>query len=188
MSVRAFIAIEASGGVASRAASLIERLRAAEAKVNWVAPENMHWTVKFLGDVELTQTAAICQRMAAVAETKAPIPVEVAGVGAFPNRERPRTVWLGTAGDVSAFAALASAIETALEPLGFSLERRGFKPHLTLGRVRSARNMDALSQLLTRHSDFEAGSMHAEELVLFSSRLERGGPVYEPLGRAELSG
>ena len=125
--VRSFVAIESSGGVASRAAALIEKLRAADAKVSWVAAENMHWTLKFLGDVDLTATAEICRELQEAVAGLPAFEVQVAGLGAFPNMERPRTIWLGVSVGEELMAELAETIDRRLATL-VQAGRRRFRP------------------------------------------------------------
>ena len=186
--VRTFIAVESSGAVASRAAALIERLRAADAKVTWVAPENMHWTLKFLGDIDLTQTADICRAVGEAAAPVAPFDVEVQGVGAFPNLARPRAVWLGVGKGREQLISLAAAIDARLAAIGFKPEGRRFSPHLTIGRVRGEKNLPELADQLEQRADYPAGMMEVDEVVVFASYLERGGPIHEPLGHLPLRG
>jgi 2'-5' RNA ligase len=184
--LRAFIAIETPEGVRSRVTRLIERLRAADAAVKWVEPKNLHWTLKFLGDVEMAETPEICRRMAEVAARFEPIEVAVGGLGAFPDLKRPRTVWVGASEGQEALAALNEALEESLAEMGFNRERRRFSAHLTIGRVRSSKNVDQLTELIEKSADFTAGGTVADEIVLVSSQLERGGPLYDIMGRAEL--
>ena len=186
--VRAFVALESSGGVASKAAALIERLRAVDAKVNWVNPETMHWTLKFLGDVNLTATAAICQELQSVVAEMPPFDVHVSGLGAFPHTDRPRTIWLGVDKGEEQMERLVDAIDERLAGLGYKPEGRRFKTHLTIGRVRSSKNLAALGKALEKHADFVAGPMEVDELTLYSSYHERQGPRFEALCRAELGG
>jgi len=186
--VRAFVAIESSGGVASRAAALMDKLRAASANVTWVSPDNMHWTLKFLGDVNLTATAEICRVLnEAVSELPA-FDVQVSGLGAFPNIERPRTIWLGVSEGEEVMAELADSIDRRLAALGYKPEGRRFKPHLTLGRVRGTKNIEALSALLQDKAEFQGGPMEIDEVSLYTSYLERQGPRYDVLCRAVLKG
>jgi RNA 2',3'-cyclic 3'-phosphodiesterase len=186
--VRAFVAIESSGGVASRAAALITKLRAADAKVTWVAADNMHWTLKFLGDVNLTATAEICSVLQEAVTGLPAFDVQVVGLNAFPNNDRPRTIWLGVTEGEEIMAELAETIDRRLAALGYKPEGRRFRPHLTLGRVRGVQNIEVLSELLKAHADYVAGPMEIDEVSLYTSYLERQGPRYEALCRAVLNG
>jgi 2'-5' RNA ligase len=187
-SVRTFIAVELADTVRRRAAQLAERLAQANTKVKWVAPENMHLTLKFLGDVPVEKTAAVCQ---AVAEAVREIPAfaaESAGAGAFPSPGRPSTIWLGIGEGTEQLIRLHTAVDRALRPLGFPREGRKYSPHLTIGRVRGGgRGTRELADLLRQNADFEAGPSHISQVITFSSDLTPKGPVYTALGRAPLA-
>ncbi len=188
-SVRTFIAVEIPVEVKDRAGQLIDRLRMAPAKVKWVAPAAMHWTLKFLGDVPLVETPAICQAVVRAAEPFAPFDVEAKGAGAFPDAHRPRTIWIGMGRGAAEMIALHDAIERELSPLGYREENRRFRPHLTIGRVRqSPSGIDELGRLITKNAEFSSGLSTVYEVVVFSSQLGPDGPTHEPLGHAELKG
>ncbi|MBN2217951.1 MAG: RNA 2',3'-cyclic phosphodiesterase [Pirellulales bacterium] len=187
--IRAFIAVEAGNEVRRAAGELIERLRTAGADVKWVAPENLHLTLKFLGDVALTDTARICEAMEKAAREVEPFGLEMAGAGAFPSVGRPRTIWLGASGDDRPILALVEGVEKRLQKLGFRREGRRFQAHLTLGRLRRpGPEVQRLGELLKAEANRAAGTTAVREIVLFSSQLTPDGPLYAPLGRAQLGG
>jgi len=186
--VRVFVAVEVSTEVRASAGDLIGRLSLAAADVKWVAPENMHLTLKFLGDVHLRETARICDAVAKATENVDPFVLEIGGVGAFPNVARPRTIWLGGGDGEEELVRLQHEIEKQLGKLGFRPEGRRFATHLTIGRVRRGGETAAkLGEIITNEDNFQAGKMPIAEVVVFSSRLEPTGPIYEPLGRAPLA-
>lgn len=187
--IRAFIAVEAGNEVRRAAGELIERLRTAGADVKWVAPENLHLTLKFLGDVALTETARICEAMEKTAREIEPFELEMAGAGAFPSVGRPRTIWLGSSGDDRPMLALVEGVEKRLQKLGYRREGRRFQAHLTLGRLRRpGPEVHRLGELLKAEANRAVGTTAVREIVLFSSQLTSAGPVYAPLGRAQLGG
>lgn len=186
--VRTFIAVEASEGVRSRAVALIERLRVSEAKVGWVKPENMHWTLKFLGDVDMNRTAEICTRVAKAVAESPPFEVDVQGAGAFPNTARPRTIWLGVSRGHGEMTALHQKTDEALSQMRFAREGRRYTPHLTIGRVRGPENITELGRLIEKRAGHQGGTTFVDEVVIFASYLHREGAVHEVLGRAPLGG
>jgi RNA 2',3'-cyclic 3'-phosphodiesterase len=186
--VRTFIAVEIPAEVKSRAEQLIARLRVAPAKVKWVAPKHMHWTLKFLGDVDIREVPKICQAVQRAVSPLAPFDIEARGAGAFPGVERPRTIWVGVGEGSEAMVQLHDAIERELVPLGYRKENRRFRPHLTIGRVRQSPEVDELATLIEHNADFESGLSTVYEVVVFASELGRDGPTYEMLGHAELRG
>ncbi len=187
--LRTFIAIAASDEVRRRCANLIRRLDTPETAARWTQPQNLHHTLKFIGDTQDRQLADVCRAMARAAKTIEPFVLESAGVGAFPRLTSPRIVWVGAEAGAGTVTALHAALDQELYEVGFGLEARRFQPHLTLGRIRKGETSQAhLVQLLQQHAEFHAGHATVDEIILFSSRLEKDGPIYEALGRAPLGG
>ena len=187
--LRTFVAVEIPSEVKDRATQLIDRLQAAPAKVRWVAPRHMHWTLKFLGDVDMLEMPAVCQAVARAVESLVPFDVEARGAGAFPDVKRPRTLWVGMGTGSEQMIERHDAIEHELAKLGYRAENRRFRPHLTIGRVRnSPEGIEELGRLVQKHAAFESGLSTVYEVVVFSSELGPDGPTQEPLSHAELKG
>jgi len=187
--MRTFIAVEIGQDVRGKAAALIQRLAATEAKVKWVEPENLHFTMKFLGEIDPREIPAVCDSLSKSVTGLVSFEIEALGAGAFPTPERPRTLWLGVGEGSEQMVALHGAIENGLAELGFRTEGRRFRPHLTLGRVRnSPLGIRELGDLVQANAGFPAGRTIVDAVVLFSSELDRRGAHYEPLGHAELKG
>jgi RNA 2',3'-cyclic 3'-phosphodiesterase len=187
--IRTFIAVAIAPDVKQRAAELIQRLRASRADVKWVEPPNMHLTLKFLGDVLAANTAAVCAAVTEVAQGFAPLSLSFRGAGAFPDANRPRTVWLGLERGAQELSELALTLEEMLADLGYPKEDRSFHPHLTLGRVRNAGPaLKELTHFIRENAEFDAGVTEVREVIVFASHLDRAGPTYEALGRAPLGG
>jgi len=187
--VRAFIAIEVPAEVQEHAGRLIQRLRVSNAKVKWVPQEQLHWTLKFLGEIDLNEVPEICAAMSAAVGELAPFDVEALGAGAFPDVRSPRTVWIGMGRGSEETIDLHGAIERSLAKLGYRTEGRRFRPHLTIGRVRnSPLGIPELGKLIEQNAQFEGGLSSVFEVTVFSSELGREGPTYTPLAHVELSG
>jgi 2'-5' RNA ligase len=186
---RTFVAVEVSEGVRAQAVELISRLRrASDAKISWVAPANMHMTLKFLGDQSDEDVAAICQAVQEGAASVEPFEFYCRGAGAFPDIQRPRTLWLGVSEGLEGFRTLHAAIDAALAKRRFPKDRQQFRPHLTIGRVRSGGpQLQALSEVLGACEDFDAGPTTVDEVTVFSSELTPAGPQYEVLAQAPLA-
>jgi len=146
----------------------------------------LHWTLQFLGDVEQDDTLEVCWAVAEAAGAIEPFEITAGGVGAFPSVQRPRTLWLGVADGEQAMVDLHDAVAAALQTLGYQDEARRFHPHVTIGRVRDSRGADALAARLADHASFDAGTMLVDQVVVFSSELQPGGPIHTPLARAAL--
>jgi 2'-5' RNA ligase len=187
--VRTFIAVEMSPRVITRAGDLIDKLRVAAAEINWVRPQQMHLTLKFLGDVPDTETPDICRVVAEVAAGFEPFEITCRGAGVFPNLREPRTLWIGIEDGADELKRLQAEIDDALKAkLGYAKEQRGFHPHLTIGRVK--RELPGahgqLAELVEKNAHFDADLAIIDEVVTFASFLGRGGPKHEPLDHAEL--
>ena len=180
-----FLAIWADE-VAGEVGQLQDRLNGAAADISWTALEQLHVTVKFLGDTTLLQAAKICRVMQRIAENYESTELEIRGVGAFPRLQRPRTLWTGIGQGADWLEDLHADVDDELAELRFQPDSR-FTPHVTVARVRSGRNVQDLIPLLEAEADTQFGNVGASELALVSSRLEPDGPVYEVVGRAAFS-
>ena len=179
---RTFIAVELSSTVRQRATDLIQRLQASESRVNWVAPENMHITLKFLGDQTDSEMVTICRTVQEAVQQLPPFEFCCHGAGAFPSCQRPRTLWIGVQLGADQLQQLQRHVEEALSKLGYPRENREFHPHLTIGRVRSGGPaVEILGQLVQKAESFQVGTVHTDEVVIYGSFLQRGGPRYEVL-------
>ena len=184
---RTFIAIEAVDEVHARAVQAIDLLRPVEDDVKWVAPDNLHWTIQFLGEITDEVMAKVCLLTCRIAAHHEPFSLTATGIGAFPKPERPRTLWLGAGEGSEALCSLQDELEESLCDLGFRPEHRRYVPHLTLGRVgRHAHTSAALADELQGLSDYEGGTMGVDEVTVYASELKSGGPVYHVLARVPL--
>jgi 2'-5' RNA ligase len=186
--VRLFVAVELPEPLKEAVGALQAPLRRFNAAVSWTRPAGLHGTLKFLGEVDPPRRAGIEAALAAV-EAHAPFELRLRGLGAFPGWSAPRVLWLGIEPAAPPFAALHRTVEDALAPLGFPRETRPFHPHLTLGRVRDRRGLDALAaHLRDRAAATDLGAFAVREAVLFQSVFRPEGAVYTALRRCPLRG
>jgi 2'-5' RNA ligase len=181
--VRAFIAVDLPDSLKREAGDLVASLKRAGADVKWTPPGNLHLTLKFLGDIMPAQTALIRERLASVAARQRSFAVHFAGLGGFPDLEHPRVIWAGVDEGERELADLAADLEAEMGALGFAKEARGFSAHLTLGRVKSGRNLGALAQEMKRISYRSSEKPQIAHLTLYKSLLSREGSVYEPVAK-----
>lgn len=184
--LRTFVAVEISKPIRAQAAELIAALDGTAADVKWVETHNLHLTLKFLGDVHQREVAEVCRAVQQATGELAAFELEVLGAGAFPNLDRPRTVWLGAGMGAEEMVILHDRIEAELAELGYREEHRRFQPHLTIGRVRGGMGIIELGELVKQHADFPAGMMKVEKVTVFSSKPTSAGPIYESIGTARL--
>lgn len=150
-----------------------------------VAADNLHLTLKFLGDTPESQIAEIGEVVSRVATQAASFDIRLVGLGAFPNAQRPDVIWAGIESNET-LRTLAAALESNLEPLGFRRESREFHPHLTLARVK-AKPPPSLFQLLADHPATDFGTVHIASVEFLQSELQRGGPKYTVVASAKLN-
>ena len=188
-SLRCFVAVELDDPARRDVGGVIERLRATGADVKWVAPGNLHLTLKFLGAVPAGDVPKVVEALhSALGDGGPPAPFafRLSGVGAFPSAASPRVVWVGVTQGQEPLVALAARVEAALEPLGFPRESRPFSPHLTVGRCRSPKNGATLGESIVSLRAYEGPPVAVGRVVLFSSDLRPTGPVYTPLATFSL--
>ncbi len=182
MSVRLFVAVNLSAEIRQRLAAAQEHLRRARSDVSWVRVDNLHLTLKFLGETAEERLSPIRQALAAIGREHAAFRFEVAGIGSFGGRV-PRVVWVGVKEGAEPLTALAGHVEAALADLGFPRERRGFTAHLTLGRVRSPKNVEGLAAGIREIQEEHFGTAPVEAFELIQSELRPSGSVYTVLER-----
>lgn len=165
---------------------LQDKLRTSGADVAWTRPEGVHLTLKFLGEVDAATVDSLGAALDDVVKGSRPFTLEVRGTGVFPTPKAPRVVWLGLQGGVEALAALYEKVEAVCEGLGFKREGRPFKPHVTLGRVKSLRGRESLMKALAGFEKVELGTIKADAVSVMKSELRPSGAVYTEMKRIGL--
>jgi 2'-5' RNA ligase len=189
--VRLFVAVEVGEAVRAAAAGLIVALRARidrveGAKLSWVAPERMHLTVRFIGEMDDDHAARLASVLAPPLPV-APFQIVWNGVGAFPNVRRPRVIVCDIGRGQDGMAELEQEVSARLESAGVPREARPYTPHLTLARVRESRRLAGASAFegADRHT---LGTTAVDAITLFQSQLSSRGPTYVALQRTSLVG
>lgn len=187
MNLRLFIAIDMPERVREDITELSNLLMKYDTDVKWVAPHNIHLTVKFLGSTPEAMIDTIRESLVAAVSECEPFHLAIKGTGAFPTEKHPRVIWVGVA-DSDALRSLRDRIEKSMAVLGFPKEEKDFHPHLTLGRVRSQRGMIALLKQLSIYREANFGEFVVDTVNLMQSELKPKGAEYRclhavPLGR-----
>jgi 2'-5' RNA ligase len=178
--IRAFIAVDLDPQVIERIGAAILELKPRLPGVRWIPPTNFHLTLKFLAAIREEQVDAIHAALAAQLQPFSRCAINAKGLGVFPDSRRPRILWVGV--ESAKLALLAAQIETALTPLGFAPEARGFKAHLTIGRWREpGRISRELVAVLERWRGVEFGQSQIDTVNLFQSVLKPEGAEYRRL-------
>ncbi len=180
--IRTFIAIEIPEGVRQKIAELQAELRSLGGRVSWVKTENIHLTLKFLGDTDASMINDIASQLQRSVAAMAPFEVTVNGVGTFPNVKRPRVIWVGASSKpADQLKLLAARIDAETSRFGFQKEDRPFSGHLTLGRVKDPRGIEPILDRLRAHENFYADGFIAKEFVIMKSELHPAGSIYTVL-------
>ncbi|MGH7381658.1 MAG: RNA 2',3'-cyclic phosphodiesterase [Candidatus Methylomirabilales bacterium] len=184
--MRLFIAINVDPALRAPLAAVQAKLKTTAAPVSWVKPANLHFTLKFLGEVPEARLPALQETFrSSVAGIR--FILSLAGLGVFPPRGRPRVVWVGVEQGVDEMRTLQGRIDEILLPLGFAREARLFQPHLTLGRVRDVGRLDALLTVLQGTEIGQVGQMDVRCVDLMRSELHPAGAVYTRVESVPLS-
>jgi len=184
--IRSFIAIEIPREIKNKIAEIQNKLRETSTDVRWVNPGTIHLTLKFLGNIEKTQIQDILSAIKHSSEGINPFSVEIKSIGVFPKLEYPRVVWIGIKEERNSLLTLQKRIEENLSSLGFDKEERDFKPHLTLGRVKSQKGKEKLISLIQQSKDISLGKFDVKEICLMQSILKPSGAEYSSLGEISL--
>ena len=185
---RAFIAIDLPESIKSFLSEAQEALKLCGFRVKWVRPQNIHLTLKFLGDTATADTDKIAEAMTLAAKNCPIVSLSVKGVGVFPNVRRPRVIWAGLNGQIEALANFQQTLDAHLADLGFARDIRAFKSHLTLGRVKGKIASDSMSAAIDKLKEFESESFETHQVILFKSELRPSGAVYTRVQAIALQG
>lgn len=179
--IRTFLAIDLPEEIKVQIENIQSRLKASIKGIRWTRPEGIHLTLKFFGNISENKIADISSVVEKNTVDIRPISLKVSTLGAFPNLKRPRVLWLGIGGSVEKLSDLQKEIEKDLESIGFQTENRAFRAHLTLGRIKSPKNVKGLSEIIKNEEIYDAGSFCAGGLTLLKSDLTPQGAIYTKL-------
>lgn len=182
--VRLFIALHFPDEIKRALDGLIADLRPRADGIKWVAPENIHLTLKFIGEIRASKIEPIRQSLAEVLAGRKKFEGRVIGCGGFPSLRNPRVLWVGLKGAEPAID-MAKQINHKLIPIGIKSEKRGLSPHLTLGRIKYQSDLSSLTEYMGG-LDFDAGPVILKTVALVKSTLTPAGPIYENVNVFEL--
>jgi 2'-5' RNA ligase len=186
---RLFIAIELSSALRSRVKRHIDQLRQAvpDARASWAREENLHLTLKFLGETAVTKVEALSRATQHAADQFSPFEIIIGGCGAFPSSGQPRVLWLGIADLTNNLSTLSRCLEDECAKAGFLRESRPFSPHLTVARLRQPHGAHRLAEV-HREIGFDSIPAKVRELCLVRSELRSEGSRYTVIARHEFPG
>lgn len=185
--LRCFVAISLPDELKAKISGIQEKLKLAGADVSWTRPEGMHLTLKFFGEIEDKRIPKIEKALDMAVADVSTFSLSVSGIGTFPDMRRPRVIWIGLKEDGSNLFTLQKGVEEELKNIGFPSEDRRFSPHITLGRIRSNRNIEKLLRLIDEEKGIDTGGFDVSEIHLIKSELKPTGAVYTELYSVMLS-
>ena len=183
--MRLFVAIEIPNEVRAAVASLLNEFRALSPQTKWVRAENMHLTLKFLGETDAGKSSEVQSALAAIRSAEK-VTVELEGLGFFPSAKRPRVFWVGMRSS-SNLATIAGDIDRAVHNAGFPLEERPFTPHLTLARFSEPFLPASLQNAIAANASRNFGSFSTYQFHLIESKLKSTGAEYATLQTFEFA-
>ncbi len=181
--MRLFIGIPISDGMRREAAVIVEILKSAGADYRWVEAENLHFTLHFLGETPEDKVDPISGVMRAAAGTRRRWTISPGRIGVFDSPKSPRVIWIGLSQGAQEMTHLAGQLAAGLESSGLRLEKRDFHPHLTIGRMRSPKNLARLREILddpAKVPSFKT-AMDVGVMNLYRSHLCSSGPIYDAI-------
>jgi 2'-5' RNA ligase len=173
--MRTFLAIEVPENVRKVIHDFVQKEAKKELPIKWVAFDNLHITLKFLGEIDEAMKEEIMPVIAEICEQRRPFRIELEGLGCFPNSKNPRVIWVGVKQGGDELCAIAAGLERGLVRFGFKEEQR-FHPHLTVGRIKKFCKVEDILAKTVSTESFEVTS-----LMLFKSTLKPEGPIYTAL-------
>jgi len=182
--IRTFIAVELPEEISKNLLKLQNDMKSSMPDVRWTKYGNIHLTLKFLGDTKISKIEAISKALQGIADEFSPFVISLAGIGAFPNSKKPSVVWTGIEKGANETVRLANDIESSMEKFGFPKEKRSFKPHLTIGRVREINYPSAMMKALENPGIGEIGEFTVDGIRLIKSQLDPAGSIYTMLAEA----
>ena len=178
---RTFIAIELPEGGQDDIRRLQHAFATQRLDIRWVKPVNLHLTLSFLGDVDPPDIDAVARVLSGSAANTPIFDLSPRGMGVFPNIRQPRILWVGMAGQTDMLKSLQKSVADALAPLGFAANKRPYRGHLTIGRIKPRTHQGRLVDALRAHQEFVSQAFTVKRLVIFKSDLRPDGPVYTRL-------
>lgn len=188
--IRAFIAIDLTPAIRTELSRISSRLKKEiGTAVRWVPSQNIHITLKFLGDVSEVNIELLCHLLKNEASRHQPFELHVGDLSAFPSPSRPRVIWVGVHAPPD-LASLQKAIDNETQHLGYASEDKAFSPHLTIGRVSqhaTHEEIKRITETLKQTTALSVGAIEVDAICLFRSDLNPEGAQYTRLYTAPLS-
>lgn len=184
--VRTFLALNLPENIIASISRIQKDLMAYNLNIKEVKPENIHLTLKFLGNTRISDMERIHHAIKDVASDFSPFLLAAKGVGVFPDLRRPRVIWVGISEEIDRLVLLQKQLDKKLNEIGFNKEKQTFKGHLTIGRIKGNINRKIFDEILNKHEQFCTKTFFADRIYLLQSVLKPAGPIYSKLMSVQL--
>lgn len=182
--VRAFLAIDLDDDLKPKIHKIIKQFKQTDANIKYVELNNLHLTLKFFGDIDTEGLSVLEEKIANAVSEFDQFKIKIKGCGAFPNNSHIKVIWIGIDEDLL-IRQLHDKLDGEFSKLGFYKDRK-FSTHLTIGRMKSAKNKNQVKSIIEELKDIEIGEMIVDKISLKKSTLTPSGPIYEDLKVFEL--
>jgi RNA 2',3'-cyclic 3'-phosphodiesterase len=184
--IRLFVAVSISEQSRNAVSNLVENFRSESPGVRWVKPENLHLTLKFLGDVEESRLSSLKNALDSSVSDLRLFQFDLTNLGCFPNIKRPRVLWVGIEDESNQLVRLHKNIEEQFFKVDFPKEKRRFQPHLTVARIKDSRNSNLF---LSEFQSYNLGQFTVDvaDVLLIKSDLRQSGAKYSCLHKAKIN-
>jgi len=184
--MRTFIACPIPVAILKKISQVQDQINSYQWKMRWVPVSNIHLTLSFLGDIHPSMQQKIVYAINPLIDTQKPFAFDLGNLGVFPNARRPNVLWIGLTGDIRPLVIFQKNLQSALIPLGFRQDKRNFKAHLTLGRIKGPVPKNQLAEVLCLDVTRENLQFCCDRLVFYQSKLSSKGAQYFRLHDWEL--
>ncbi|ALT68807.1 RNA 2',3'-cyclic phosphodiesterase [Methanobrevibacter millerae] len=177
--IRAFLAIDLDDDLKPKINKIIREFKQIDANIKYVDLQNLHFTLKFFGDIDTEGIDLISEKIENVIKDFDSFTIKIKGCGAFPNKNRIKVIWVGLDED-EILKDLHDKLDKEFNSIGFDLDRK-FSSHLTIGRMKSAKGKNKVKNTIETYNNIDIGTMDVNLITLKKSTLTPSGPIYEDL-------
>ena len=182
--IRAFLAVDLDDDLKPKVNRVMKEFKQIDTRINYVDLLNLHFTLKFFGEIDTAGLNLLEQKIANVVSEFEPFDIKIKGCGAFPNNNHIKVIWVGIEND-EILKRLHDELDKEFVELGFDKDKK-FSTHLTIGRMKSAKNKAKVKSTIEEFSDVDIGEMKVSKITLKKSTLTPSGPIYEDIKEFEL--
>ena len=186
--VRTFIGIEIENTVISEISQELSYLKNQFPNINWIRPENIHITLKYLGNVEPNDLRKVFSEIAKIGLSEAPFSLEIESTGVLPDLRRPKVVYAGCGFGGNELISLQNKIAKTCDTLGYPFEKKPYTPHITLGRIKKPSYALGIDDIILDMNNIDFGISDVDEIIVYMSELTSTGAEYSPMHRVRLEG